>query len=71
MVVLGEVGNAAPAVVLEQGARMALTETFIRDCADDDALFRALADELSRRVPRGTPRATLRACAPCRRGCAR
>jgi hypothetical protein len=52
MVVLGEVGNAAPAVVLEQGARMALTETFIRDCADDDALFRALADELSRRVPR-------------------
>jgi hypothetical protein len=31
---------------------MAVTETFIRACVDDEALFRALADELSRRVPR-------------------
>jgi len=31
---------------------MALTEAFIRECADDEALFRALAEELSERIPR-------------------
>jgi hypothetical protein len=29
---------------------MALTEEFIRACADDEALYRALADELERRI---------------------